>query len=433
MSEKWEESKRREESLSDVGDTEGPTQKKSRVSSSDSELQSYLPRNPPGQPFFVKSADFLIELYPPCVDEPTNTTASMFSNVEDNLLTQQDPSVLKNIICSEWLTICYLQKPCPPSVWQWLFQIMCKSLDLDLSRGAFRSLTSLIQIARQRQDIASVCIPTISDITDVLVTLGADPSVIAGSHREPIEEDDVFEIASLLPNLSHLLQFLTMCIKSSQEPCYSMQDIEKLIVLFVRLSLDHRVCGEPIQSQVSLCVAALVAVVPDDQWVGLSVRLISRLAVLSEHHHDKLYITRFVTGTSQRLHHLQKELCRKSLEQLTELEESKPGGSGDLIRHVVEHFLKQQRSESFEDYYLMYSAFSLVALLMHPAEILWPSAQERKELSILLGNLSSTRIRDNPDHPERSVVKDIVVRLMLEVKTQKDKSGKQQDLFAYLS
>lgn len=407
---------------------------KSRVSTSGGKLLYFLPRNPPGRTFFIKPADFLIELYPPCYGaDPTNNPPSMFSNVEDNLLVQQDPVVLRNIICSGWVTICYLHKPCPPSVWQWLFQIMCRSHDQEISLGAFKSLTSLVQIAQQRQDAASIQIPSVSDISDILIILGADPSPITGSHCEPMEDDAVFEIASPLHNISHMLQFLVMCVKSVRDLCYSVQDIEKLIVLLVYLSLDHHICGEPVQCQVSLCIAALVAAVPDDQWAGLSVRLISRLAMLFEHHHNKLYITYLITGTSQRLHLLQKELCRKSLEQLTELEEPKPGGDGELIRHVVEHFLKQQRSDLFEDYYTMFSAFSLVALLMHPSEMLWTSAQEKKELSILLGNLSSTRLRDNPDHPERSVVKDLVIRLMLEVKSQKEKTAKQQDLFAYLS
>jgi hypothetical protein len=198
------------------------------------------------------------------------------------------------------------------------------------------------------------------------------------------------------------------------------------------MSLDHHISGEPIQYQVSLCIAALASSVSNEQWAALLVRLVVRITSLSEHHHDKLYITYLMSGTSQRLHQLQRELCRKSLEQLTEVEESKTNDCA-LIRHVVEYFLGRQRSDSFEEYYTMFSVFSLVALYMHPSVIVWPSAREKKELSVLLGNLSSTRIRDDPEHPERSIVKDLVIRIMLEVKTQKDKTTKQESLFAYMA
>ena len=433
MSEEWEESKRREESLSDGGDAEGPDCKKRHMTSSDVELQPCLPRCPPGQPFFVKQPDFITELYPPCYeDDPANSTNTMFSNVEGNLLTQQDPTVLKSIICSEWLTICYLQKPCPPTVWQWLFQIMCRSHDQDVSGGAFRSLTSLLQTAKRRQSVSSIHVPSLADLYDILVHLGANPSVTNSSLSEAMEEDSVFEVTVPLKNISHLLQFLVMCLKSGQESCYSTEDIEKLILVLARMSLDRHICGEIIQCQVSLCLAALVAIVPESQWESLSVRLTSRITLLSEHHHDKLYLTRLMTGTSQRLHHLQRELCRMSLEQITEMDTTNAVSDGDIICHVVEHFTSL-RCETFEHYYKMFSAFSFVALLMHPADMVWTSPEERKKLSMSLGNLSSTRIRDNPDHPERSDVKDLVIRLMLEVKSQKDKSAKQQDLFAYAS
>ena len=433
LSEEWEESKRREASLSDCGDNEGSV---SRASASEGEHESFLPKKPPGQTFFIKSPDFITELYPPGYDEDPANSTSMFANLEDNLLTQQDPSVLKMVICSDSLKLCFLHKSCPSLIWQWLFQIICRSHDLELSNGAFQSLTSLIQIAKQRQDTSSILVPSLSDLTDILVHLGADPSAVTtGSLCEPMEEDSVFDIVSPMQNLSHMLQYLTMCLKSSQEGCYTVKEIETLIILFVRMSLDRHICGEFIEHQVSLCIAALVASVNAEQWTALLVRLVAKITTLSDHHHDKLYVTYLMSGTSQRLHQLQSELCRKSIEQLTEVEESKTNAFTNcgLIRHVVEYFLSRQRSESFEDYYTMFSVFSLVNLYMHPSLIVWPSTQEKKELSILLGTLSSTRIRDDPDHPERSVVKDLVIRIMLEVKSQKDKTTKQESLFAYMS
>ena len=431
LSDEWEETKRREASLSDAGDSEGPSLRKSRASSSVNDHSSYLPRNPPGRAFFVKPPNFITELYPPGYEEdPANSTA-MFANVECSLLTQQEPAVLKSIICSNLLAVCYVQKVCPPSVWQWLFQIMCLSHDHELSSGAFQSLISLINSAQHRQDVASIQLPSVSDITDVLITLGANPSVISGSCDEPMEDDSVFDMSSPTPNLCLLLKYLVTCLKCRPETCYSLQEVEKLIVMLVRLSLDGHICGEIIQSQVSLCIAALVAVIPEGQWPASCVRLVSKITTLSGHHHDKIYMTRLVTGTTRRLHHLQKELCRKCLEQLTSTEHSKQARVNDILRNVVKYYLEQQRPESFEDYYSMFSVFSLVALLMHSSEMVWQTAEERKEVSLLLGNLSSTRIRDNADHPERSVVKDLVLRLMLEVKAQKVKSAKQQALFAY--
>ena len=430
LSKEWEESKLPEASLSDCGVNKGP----GCSSTSHGDSHSFLPRKPPGQNFFINPPNFITELYPPGYmyeEDPTNQ-ASTFANVEDHLLTQQDPSVLKMIICSEWLKLCYLHKSCPLLIWQWLFQIMCRSHDQELSRGAFRSLTSLIHVAKLRQDVSSILVPPLSDITDILVHLGAHPSSVkAGSHCDPMEEDSVFKFSSPMQNLSHMLQYVVMCLKCCHKECYSVQDIETLIVLLVRISLDHHVCGEPIEFQVSLCIAALVAAVSETQWCPLLVRLVGKITTLSDHHHDKLHVMYLMSGTSQRLHLLQRELCRKSLEQLTEAEDSQAAASSvrGLVRHVVEYFLSRQRSECFEDYYIMFSVFSMVALCIHPSVMEWPSNQEKMELSILLGTLCSKKIRDNPDHPERSIVKDLVIRLMLEVKSQKDKTMRQASLF----
>ena len=432
LSKEWEESKLPEASLSDGGDNEGP----GCSSTSKGDSHSFLPRKPPGQKFFINPPNFITELYPPgyLYEEDTTNQASTFANVQDELLSQQeDPSVLKMIICSEWLKLCYLHKSCPLLVWQWLFQIMCRSHDQELSLGAFRSLTSLIHVAKQRQDVSSIFFPPLSDITDILVHLGADPSLLkAGSHSEPMEEDSVSKFSSPLHNLSHMLQYVVMCLKCYHKEFYSVQDIETWIVLLVRLSLDHNVSGEPIEFQVSLCIAALVAVVSEAEWCSLLLRLVGKITTLSEHHHDKLHVVYLMSGTSQRLHLLQRELCLKSLEQLTEAEDSASSVRG-LVRHVVEYFLSRQQSDCFEDYYVMFSVFSMVALCIHPSVMVWPSKQEKMELSVLLGTLSSKKIRDNPDHPERSIVKDLVIRLMLEVKSQKDKTTKQGSLFSYLS
>ena len=82
---------------------------------------------------------------------------------------------------------------------------------------------------------------------------------------------------------------------------------------------------------------------------------------------------------------------------------------------VVLHYYKQ-KSESY-DYYSIYSIMTMLSLFMHPSEMKWPTEEEKKRFGTLLGALSSDKIRDNAMRPERMPVKELIIRMKLEMKS----------------
>ena len=90
---------------------------------------------------------------------------------------QQDPEVLKQLICDRWFLLCYRQEPCPTSIWKWLFQIMCLSCDQYISERVYFNLRTLVDWSI---DKGNVYVPSVSTVMDALVNLGGDKDLLEG-------------------------------------------------------------------------------------------------------------------------------------------------------------------------------------------------------------------------------------------------------------
>ena len=451
LSKKWEEQEQeRREERSELATGNSPTS----PHPSSSELP--LPVKPPGRKVFTHPPSFIEELYPPGWDEVEDTESgtNVFSNVEKHMMTQQNPDTLKVVICNEWIMLCYQKKTCPRSIWQWLFQIMCRSCDYWLARGAWKNLDALVKLALNHNENTSIYTPTLSDVEDILFDLGADKARLleTTAETEPMEVDENGEtdkqvVDVLLRNLSLFLSYLTFSIMTNN--LYTVGEAVSLTLLLVRVTLDPHLVGECIGSEILQCIAALVQSIPEEHWKEVASVLVFKIAAISAHHHDMLYLTTFFGGGSwKRVRQLQKILAKKFIElltlinndeQCTEMDREKSEMCAQteceeqskdctFVIQVVEHFCAQKAHTI--DYYKMYSVMSLLALFMHPSEMVWPSVEMRKQVATRLGLLSS-KIRDHPNYPERGPVKDLVIRLKLELSVQKVSSQKQQDLYSY--
>jgi len=105
-----------------------------------------FPLTAPGLAVFIHPPDLISELYPPGFHEVEGN--GPLNNLEKNIMNQQNPEVLSQLICERWFLLCYRTKPCPTHIWEWLFQIMCRSCDHYLADRAHNNLMTLIQWTR---------------------------------------------------------------------------------------------------------------------------------------------------------------------------------------------------------------------------------------------------------------------------------------------
>lgn len=473
LSKEWEEQKEQARSSASEGEKESETQTPGpdtspnsfrKFSCSTPPEAPPLPLLPPGKTIFINSPLLITELYPPGLEVDEK---GMFSGLERNLMQDSaGPEALKEAISGGWLRLCYQSRPCPQAVWQWLFQIMCRSGDDVLSNGAFRNLTALLQLALRRNDRASIHTPSLADIVDVLVCMGADQNrlfsgVPCAGEMEVDESEEVFHLKIPTRNLSHFLKYLTTYTRVLPG-CYTLVELENLVVLLLNIALDPQLCGQPIENDIVQCIGVALATIPEESWMNAAKRILPRALALSDHHHNQLHIAYLISGTSETEHQrfLQKLFCRESIAQITGLKSVEQlrmkessvkteTTNGDLptaenkmsttqlddsdCSFAQEVILYYYRTPSDKyDYYCMYSVLRMLSMFMLPAEMKWPSQEKQKAFEQLLGSLSSDKIRDNLRHPERGPVKDLVIRMRLEVNRQKVAGQlKQTDLFAF--
>lgn len=457
-----------------------------------------LPTKPPGKPILVNPPSLITELYPPGLDVQDS---GLFSQLERNLM-QESPEALREIICGDWLKLMYQHKPCPPSIWQWLFQIMSRSSDPTLSSMAFKSLTELLQAAVRQNGLTSVRPPTLEDILDVVVCLGAVESrLLSRADSMDVDAtDDVFEPERVtMRNIASMVRFITVYLRLLPS-WHSAKELESLVTLLLNLSLDPSLCGQVLEKDISQCIGAALSAIPEESWMKCANRLNLQAVRVSEHHHNRLHIAYLISGASERQRFLQKMFCHDAIvntlglkraesnkeppatsseetprpvearvksEGQTDLQEEKPArgenhassqqthtgepstqtkSSSDravqetrlssdcsFAQQVVLHYYQKDSKEfTYDLVYSMYSVLTLLSLFMQPSEMRWPSKQERVQFAQLLGALSSAKVRDNSMKPELAPVKDLIIRMSLEVSSHQVDGPHQTDLFAFV-
>lgn len=484
-------------------------------------LSPSLPSRPPGRQIFIHEPSLITELYPPGIE---SNDGGMLSN----FLLHGSEEDIKNIVCGQMLPLCYLIKPCPVELQQWLFQLMACTHDPVVSSGAYRSLIGLLQCARKLSPNAPpFSAPSVTNITDVLVSLGAEreklrPLVIReGAAVVPAvdcEGDEVFSPPKPpSANLIHLVGYLSACLKYLPG-CYSVQDLEDLVLVLCSLSLDQ-FCSRFLESGLQHCLQLLLAAYPDALWHKAVQRLSPQLLCLSLHHHDRLCVAYLVGRHTQRQKYLLTDFCRRCLVEMLGLEEgggacgewegdgggegvgggggggeggeekesgmevgggedaniNRDQGMGEMVsasgENDTNHSSENMRAEraatqttkaphpssatlalsnsafttrvitSFsrktlkefknEDYYRMHSLLLMLQLCTPPSELLW-SNEEKKSQYVRLLSAVCSEIRDDLNWPARAPVKELLIRMRLEVRNVGSKE-KQTDLFSFCS
>lgn len=503
-------------SLASVGEFLQP------ASTSGDVLPPSLPTRPPGRQIFIHEPSLITELYPPGIESNDGGMLSDF-------LVHGSEEDIKNIVCGQMLPLCYLTKPCPVELQQWLFQLMARAHDSVVSSGAYRSLIGLLQSARKLDpNVPSFSAPSVANIIDVLVCLGAEseklrPLIIQdGAAVVPAvdcEGDEVFSPPKPpSANLIHLLDYLSACLKSLPG-CYTVQDLEDLVLILSSLSLDQ-FCSRFLESGLRHCVQLLLAAYPDSLWHKAVLRLSPQLLCLSQHHHDRLCVAYMIGRHTQRQKYLLTDFCRRCLVEMLvgrgawgeqegdgggEGVGSGGGGGGEegscgeedgvemevgdgekasidndhgegrmvsanseqdcnhssenigaeptvtqttnttplhaetlalsnsaFTTRVISSFSRARLKEfKNEDYYRMHSLLLILQLCTPPSELSW-SSEEKKSQYVRLLSAVCSEIRDDLNWPARAPVKELLIRMRLEVRNSSSRE-KQTDLFSFCS
>lgn len=448
----------------------------SSIGTDDSLLGHTLPANP-GKFIFVNKPSLITELYPPGIEIPNG-------GLLGNALMQGCEDDLKNIVCSQVLLFAYISKPCPVELYQWLFQLMSLSDDPRVSSGACRSLCGLLQqVIRQKS--FSFSIPSVADITDVLVSLGAEkerlcPQVIGSGTQVHVmlldqDNEEVFPPASPPhTNLFNLLTYISVCVQTFAD--YTVQQLEELVLILSSLSLD-RYCMHFLRRSLQMCIHHLLAAYPDTLWPKAVRRLSPQLACLSPHHHDNVVLARLITGTRPRERCLVRDFCRRWLIRMSklpcdasELETIEKTSNNDstingkpkpdtndskcldkatggkqprnipqtsfdcvFLKLVLESYRKCMSEKlTYENYYELHSFLHFLQLYSPICDLAFPCSATKQDFIYLLGTFRST-IREDPLSPITSIVKDVLIHMKLESQEQTGGSKQQTDLFSFAS
>ncbi len=404
-----------------------------------------FPLSGPGIPLLLHPPHLITELYPPGLDE-VEAGGGPFNHLETNLMGQQDPDVLSQLICQRWFLLCYRTKPCPTVIWQWLFQVTCLSCDQHLAERACVNLLTLIEWS---YDKGVVYVPTPRVILDVLVSMGADRALLEAASLgtpslSPREEshvanaveasDDVFQPPPpMLSNISNLLRYLSRAV-SANPTALSTEDALQLFRMLAYFSLDSTLNRNPeFLAHVSSCLSPLVSILPKSSWEsdgGVLLSLAAELVSLSPHHHDRLQLTRLLLPTSTRMKELQKAACKETIwRTVFPATPMRPLSDCSFMSTIVEQYCETPAAQ-FE-YYSMYTVVCLLTQLFHLCLPEWPSSEKKHQFKSMLNKLGRVKIRDGADSVERAPVKDLLISMSLEMAAQRSKDTLQTDLFSH--
>lgn len=425
----------------------------------------------PGKAIFIHPPSLITELYPPGI-------VVQDRGLLGDILTSGSVEDLKNVLCGQLLPLAYIGKPCPVELTQWLFQLMGCFSDPEISSAALRSLVGLLQYAR-RQEKVSFSLPSVDEVTDVLVSLGADreklrPTIIGDDQVQVMPVDQKREISFAHPpttNLLNVISYLSACIRMF--PNYTVQQLEDLVLILSSLSLDHH-CRHFLKLNLRTCIHNILAAYPESVWPKAVKRLSPQLCCLTQHHQDRLLLARLISGSMPRERYLTKDFCQQCLTQMVELPSARlhketsltntdenyssqekndihtihdstsntcdgdlPTTSSEVMEtqsplhsdpmevpdyvfftKVLKSYQKVVHGETTnEEYCKMHSVLHLLQLYAPVSDLTFPSKPAKQEFIDIIGTLRANS-RDDIMRPITSTVKDILIRMKLELESQ---------------
>ena len=380
---------------------------------------------PPGLSIFVVPITFVAE-----IEAPPITNSS--DNFEADLLNAPS-NVLRELVISNTILSMYCQKPVPITMVRWLMTILLMSNEKLLSQAALSILTCLLHQTQKYSLPDEPFHITYSDIVKVIMQFGASidynediQSSIACASSFKLQHN---ENELLINNLNNFIKYLTTLLTTYPQVSPLLFP-DKLIVLLLKISLDHHVIDSILSVSILQCIGAVLSCYSEVEWNCTRINQLcqSFLAITDDQCNWCRIITN-IGNITTRSRQLQKRFARTVLKTKTAAMVV-PDDSSDLDFAVT--FIKTLYNQKEEyDLNLVYCLLDVLSMFISPLEL---SKEKGSHLSHLVDYLSllSSRIHDNPQIPITGFVKDSILRLRNVLQCVPGQKLQQQSMLTYI-
>ena len=361
--------------------------------------------SPPGLSIFVQPISFSAEIKAPTI---TNNNDPF----EANLLTAP-PKVLRELVISNTILSMFNQKPVPATMINWLVTILLMSDDKILSQAALSALTNLLHQTKMCSLPAESFHITYTDVVKIMVKFGANVNS-EGDIQSTLSSPSDFKLECkdkelLINNLSNFIKYLTTLLTLYSEVS-SLLYPEQLIVLLLRVSLDHHVINSILNVAVMQCIGAVLSCYCEEEWNPTKVdQLCQSLLAITDDYHNWYKIVTNIGNITIPSRYLQKQFARTVIRTKTTALVV-PDGSSDLdfVVAFIQTLFHQKEKYNLN---LLYCLLDVLFMLIDLEEI--NKEKDGDCLSNLIDYLSllSNNIHDNPEYPITGFVKSSVLRL----------------------
>ena len=408
---------------------------------------------PPGMPLFVNAPQLMENLAPPTLIHEGSLPPLQAA------LFQSNPTALHEAVVGEWLSLLYCSKPCPVEIMDWLLEVACLSPDSTLRESAFQSFRSLLPRVLQSQQRQQHPL-THQRILSVLVKLGADYEKLnsftcfaegLSGISQPVYPDAT---VTILCDCIHKITCLMVQGCTITQNLYSLNDVQELVKLLLMVSLDPVVCSHGLNFEISTCLNSLLVSLSEDDQRPLRHKLAASAPLLFSHHHDQLHVVECFSYCFPDLRPIQRLLLRSFLQAaVSSGAQEQPGADevmdecpypqssheppsdtavtdSELAINVMVYYSHLPLEEV--NYYQLHSVGTMLSIFLLSPEMTWSDAQSKQKFLGLLSHLCSVRIKDSISAPVRGPVKDLLIRLRMELQSQNESGNlKQRDLFGH--
>ncbi|KAL8605985.1 hypothetical protein ACOMHN_067168 [Nucella lapillus] len=358
------------------------------------------------------------ETLPPAACEVHVATPPCLSQ----LLDHYHPGTLMDILSSDIISLTYHSLPCKSEIQRWLFFIMSIHPSVVEVQQCGDQLHQVLQWQMGNQRLKHTWTPPLLDLLRVFVNWGADLKDLVFD-TSAIDYHQLEENLPLVPsgpaqgapppcsrNFEPVLRMLVSWLQA--RPGYSTGELNQLLLMLCRLSLDHSLCKTFILTELQVCLASVLDSYQPSEWNSVVPWLCRKLSALSSHHHNQVYLTQLLSSVCPRSRYLQQRLAYLLLHSALTSQHLADAHIhrfqlGDLLGLIPE--LKRKLRT---DNYQVASLVRLLDLSVGPAA---HHLSQKKQLFQLLEavRLIVSEIRDSMQRLDCTKVKDMLLHLCL--------------------
>ena len=374
---------------------------------------------PPGVALFNEPVTFLDILSIPETNIPTRL--SLFPE------TLLEGGNIRDIILNKHLLLVFGSEPCPPEIMYWLLEISCLSRDYLLRQSAFIVLKQILQRSQPSpvffpdNDQLMAILTKLGTTVEILSYLSSIPTSIKTNSTEYVRNTEEKEI------LKSSIKYLMEVLKIMYHKCRSVPDVESHVGFLFRLVLEPIVCQCVVSKEVWTCLEMLIVMLSDVEYAKIE-KSVALLINYADHHLNTLFLIQSMPTTTARMAKLQRILAREFLVSSIQKEPQFDHEDDQLAISVVKHYLSVDTKKM--NYPELHSVMTVLELFIKLPDMNWRS--NKQSFLNELSRLGTKKIKDNVYVPEVGPVKDLIIRMKLNLEQEEGRHGlRQTNLFSF--